>query len=569
MATRRLVITRDDEGQFFLQLDGDALSLGSSPEHADARIQSFRVVRIHCELEGEGGPLQIQTMEAGKLGPAHEVQPDERLNVAGCQLHFEASADDEAPETLEVEGEPGPTTNWGKRLFVIDGGDQGQFFALPASGTITLGKDRKLADIVLNDLYVARVHCRLEIDGDKVTVLDVGSLGTLINGKKITRQEMKQGDVLRLGNSHLRLQAGVAGEGYNAAAKDDGAATLGVRKDSSGADKDEESEEADDEVGAASGTEEEIEPLPANASEPARKLHVWRSKAPQLSGQSFGHYRLGPSLGRGRCGVVFRAEDLKSNQAVAIKLLSPQFPQNDEEVQRFSRVFKGMLTLRHPNLVALHGAGKTGNYTWIVREYVEGDSLARILKRPPAGRKLDVRRACRVAVDVGTALEFARKHNYRHGQITPANILIQRKDRTAKLADLMLSTALLGSHLLRAALETRPLAELTFLSPEQSDPGAFVDDLSDLYGLGAVLYTLLAGRPPFVADTAIGVLEQIRGPARAARPSTLNAAVPAPLEQIVMKLLAKRQEDRYQTPAQLMADLGPVAAKHGVEVRAP
>ena len=187
--------------------------------------------------------------------------------------------------------------------------------------------------------------------------------------------------------------------------------------------------------------------------------------------------------------------------------------------------------------------------------------MARLLRRRP-----DVRRACRVGVHVGRALDFARKNRFRHGQVTPANILVQGKDHVAKLADLMLGTALVGSHLWRTAHENRPTAELAYLSPEQSDPGAYVDELSDLYGLGAVLFALLTGRPPYVADTAAEVLEQVHGPARVVRPTSINPAIPAALEQVVVKLLTKHQEDRYQTPAELLADLEPIAEKQGVEV---
>src|SRR5262249_37239577 len=158
----------------------------------------------------------------------------------------------------------------------------------------------------------------------------------------------------------------------------------------------EEEEEAEYEEVTDGGGDEGAEPLPANASEPVRLLHVWREKLAQLSGQTFGHYKLGPVLGRGRCGVVFQAEDAKTGQTVALKVFSPQFPQGNQELQRFAGVMKGILPLRHPNLVALYGAGKTGTYTWIAREYVEGESLTQVIRRSAEkGRFLEAR-ACRV-----------------------------------------------------------------------------------------------------------------------------------------------------------------------------
>jgi serine/threonine-protein kinase len=307
------------------------------------------------------------------------------------------------------------------------------------------------------------------------------------------------------------------------------------------------------------------EPPPRDASEAARLLYLWRDKLAQLSGQTFGHYKLGPVLGRGRCGVVFQAEDAKSGQALALKVFSPQFPQGNEELQRFAAVMKGILPLRHPHLVSLLGAGKTSTYTWVAREFVDGESLAVVIRRLARAGRGDARRACRVAAHIGRALEFARQHHLRHGKVNPANILVRKAGQVVKLADLMLGAVLEGSQLGRAALEHRPPADLGYLSPEQAAPGAFVDESCDLYGLGAVVYALLTGRPPFAGDTADDVIKQLRGSARVPRPTTINSEVPAALEQIVMKMIARRQEDRYHTPAEMLADLKPVAAEQGIE----
>ena len=400
-----------------------------------------------------------------------------------------------------------------KRLLVIDGADQGQVFVLPDTGTVTLGKDRKYADVILHDLYVARAHCRLKIFGDKVEVMDDDAHGVQINGKKVHRHELGLGDVLRIGNSHMRLEAVVAGEEFakvagsgpppiEAAAEDEPIELTVVEGD----------EEEDE--GAEEDGEEAAEALPTNASEPVRLLYAWRVKLAGLSGQTFGHYKLGDVLGRGRCGVVFRAEDAKSGQAVALKVFSPQFPQGNEELQRFAAGMKGLLPLRHRHLIGLLGAGKTGTYTWVAREYVEGESAARVIRRQARRGEFDQRRACRVAVQVGRALDFAREQRLRHGKVNPANVLIRKGGQLVKLADLMLGAVLQGSQLGLAVLEHRPASELGYLSPELADPGAYVDELSDTYGLGAVVYALLTGRPPFVGDTPEEVLEQLRGSAR-------------------------------------------------------
>jgi serine/threonine-protein kinase len=263
--------------------------------------------------------------------------------------------------------------------------------------------------------------------------------------------------------------------------------------------------------------------------------------------------------------VVLQAEDARSGQAVALKVFSPQFPQGNQELQRFASVMKGILPLRHPNLVALYGAGKTSTYTWVAREFVEGESAARVIQRLAKRGKGDERRACRVALHIGRALEFARKQKLCHGKVTPSNVLLPAEGKGAKLADLMLGAVLEGSQLGQAVLEHRPVSELGYLSPEQVDPEAYVDELSDMYGLGAVVYALLTGRPPFVGKTAEEILKQLRGTTRVPRPSTIHDATPPALDKVVMKMLARHQEDRYQKPGDMLDDLEPIAEELEVE----
>jgi hypothetical protein len=574
MATRRLVITGDDQGQFFLLLEGDTLTVGGSRLGPTTVLQHVRVAHIHCVLDVEGEQVACRSDEPGRPGIPRELRASEVIEAGGARLCLEAAA---APAPLDDVGllpvdspgassqaaapeqsaEPQPTL--AKRLVVIDGADKGQVMPLPESGSVTVGKDRKHADFVLHDLYVARIHCVLQIDGDKVEVADEGGHDTLVNGQKISRQKMAVGDVLRVGNSHMRLELVVAGPEVakvaSGAGKDDEPIEVVVEDEAPAEDYEVVAEDEGDSEAAAGGL-----------SRPARLLQVWRDKLAQLSGQTFGHYRLGDLLGRGRCGVVFRAEDQKTGNPVALKVFSPQFPHADRELQRFAHVMKGLLPLRHANLVTLLGAGKTGAYAWMAREYVEGDSVAEVIDRLTETQKFSAKRACRVAVGLARALEFARKHRLRHGQITPANVLIRAHDKVVKLADLMLGGILEGSQLWRAAQEDRPASELGYLAPEQAESGSFVDELSDLYSLGAVVYALLTGRPPFIGDTPDEILEQVRGTTKVARPSTLNDDVSAEMDKVVMKLLARRQENRYQTPAELLADVGPIAEELGVEV---
>jgi len=574
MAPRRLVISSNDQGGFFLLIEGDTVTIGGARPDASSVLQHLRVLNVHCVLDVEGDEVTVRDDAADAAGTPRAIAAGAVLAASGSRLCLEAIVAD-APlddvgllpveEAAATADQAAALPRLDLRLLVIDGADKDQVFVLPASGSVTLGKDRKHADYILHDLYVARIHCLLQIEGDKVEAIDEGGHGVLVNGKKVTRQVMGLGDVLRIGNSHMRLEVAVAGEEVAKLAGPSAGDAIEVVEDDEPVEVVVEEEDTPDEVEVVADGDDEAESLPKGAAEPVRLLHAWRNKLTQLSGQTFGHYRIGPLLGRGRCGVVFRADDLKTGKPVALKVFSPQFPSDSQELERFARVMKGLLPLRHPHLVALVGAGKTGTYTWVAREYVEGESLAELLRRLAHKGRFDGRRACRVALHLGRALDFARQHQFRHGKVTPSNILLHQKTKAVKLADLMLGAVLEGSQLAQAVDEWRPLAELGYLAPEQADPEAFVDELSDLYGLGAVVYALLTGRPPFVGDTADEVLEQLRGSQRVPRPSSLNDAVPAPLEKVVLKLLARRQEDRYQTPAEFLTDLEPIAEDQGVE----
>src|SRR5262249_52234886 len=245
MATRRMVIN-GDPGQFFLLAEGDTVTLGGGRPDAVSVLQGLRVVRISCELEVLGEQVTIRDDDGGAQGTPRPVPPGESVQAAGSRLCLEIGAGaPAAPTPAATPEQAAAPQRLAKRLRVIDGGNQGQLFPLPESGTVTLGKDRKHADIILNDLYVARIQCRLEIDGDKVVVVDAGApgvLGTLVNGAKISRQEMGLGDILRVGNSHLRLEAAVPGEeltkGPGPGAREDAEEAIDVAQDEAGTGED-------------------------------------------------------------------------------------------------------------------------------------------------------------------------------------------------------------------------------------------------------------------------------------------------------------------------------------------
>jgi serine/threonine protein kinase len=414
-------------------------------------------------------------------------------------------------------------------LLVIDGADQGRFFPL-SDGLVTLGSSRRNADICLHDLYVRRIHCELEVEGNHIMVREGEDHGgTFVNGQQITQCQLRPGDVLRIGNTHLRLD-------------------LGERADETEVDEVEEVEEA--------------APRPIEAGKLPR---LPRERLPELTDHMMSHYEVGALLGQGQTGAVFRARDQKNGHTVALKVLSQEFPQNSQEMQRFAQAMKTVLPLRHKHLANLYNAGKSGPYCWLALDYVEGESLSQVLERIGQGVKLNWKHGLRLAIHLGRALEFIHRNHLVHGNITPQNILIGHSDKVVKLGDLMLAQALEGSALQAQVAEAKLLAELPYMSPEQTDPAAYVDSLSDIYSLGAVVYARLTGRPPFHGDTPEETIAQIHE-GKLVRPRKVQGDIPDALERVVMNMLARQQENRSADLGELLKVLEQIAEQEEVPV---
>jgi serine/threonine-protein kinase len=282
-----------------------------------------------------------------------------------------------------------------------------------------------------------------------------------------------------------------------------------------------------------------------------------------LVGKTLSRYEVGPVLAKGQTSVVFRARDSKEDREVALKVFGPEFSKNEDDVQRFVRAMKTTMPLHHPNLVTLYGAGKTGAYCWVAMEYIEGESLTQVIQRIGTAGMLDWRNALRVAVHVARALDFAQQQQIIHRNITPQNIMVRASDKVTKLGDLMLAKAMEGS---LAQQITRPgelLGDVRYMSPERTRPNGEVDGRSDIYSLGATVYALLTGRPPFEGESLVEVITKIRQ-AEPVKPKKYQLAIPDLFEGTVLRMLAKRPEDRFASAGNLLADLERVAKFQGL-----
>ena len=273
-----------------------------------------------------------------------------------------------------------------------------------------------------------------------------------------------------------------------------------------------------------------------------------------IAGTAVGGYVVERLLGRGGMGEVYLAHDPVERRRVALKLL-PSAAAGDPTHQRRLH-FEGRVAqaLRHPNICSVYEVGQDGDRVFLAIEYVEGRSLPdfAMTERP------DVQKVVAVASQIAAALEHARQRHIVHCDLKGSNIIVTPTGQV-KVLDFGLARLVraAGSQLIRlVAPQTEPgiaMGTTEFMSPEQV-LGRSIDHRSDLFSLGVVLYELLTGRMPFAGGTRTELLQSILS-AEPPSISQLNPDVPAPLDRIVAKLLSKDAANRYQTAAELIADL--------------
>jgi predicted Ser/Thr protein kinase len=270
------------------------------------------------------------------------------------------------------------------------------------------------------------------------------------------------------------------------------------------------------------------------------------------------HYRLEEEIGRGGMGVVYRATDTKLERPVAIKILPDQLTDEGDERRRFVREARAASSLNHPHIVTIHEIGEDAGTTFIAMELVDGEPLDRVIAQGP----LPLPIALEYATQVASALAAAHERGLVHRDIKPANIAIT-SDRRAKVLDFGLAKvvqrAASDATVSFATMPGTLIGTLAYMSPEQAE-GKPVDARSDVFSLGAVIYEMLTGRRPFVHASDLGLVAAIlRDDPPAVR--TLNSNVPADVERIVQRALAKDPASRYPDAGELRADLAAALAR--------
>ncbi|QDT08939.1 serine/threonine-protein kinase [Planctomycetes bacterium K23_9] len=258
---------------------------------------------------------------------------------------------------------------------------------------------------------------------------------------------------------------------------------------------------------------------------------------------TLGQYEVVGLVGRGGCGLVFRAYDTRLNRIVAIKVMAPELATNPTAVKRFLREAQAAAAVRHEHVVTIHAIEETSHPPLIVMEYVDGVSLK---DRVDSDGELELSEILRIGKQIALGLVAAHEQGLVHRDIKPANILLESGVNRVQITDFGLARATDDIGMTQTGMIA---GTPQYMSPEQS-LGNAIDSRSDLFSLGSVLYTLCTGRPAFRADSTVATLRRVCDDVpRSIR--SVNPAIPEWMEQIVMRLMAKSPDDRFQSASEV------------------
>ncbi|MCL4515240.1 MAG: Stk1 family PASTA domain-containing Ser/Thr kinase [Firmicutes bacterium] len=257
-------------------------------------------------------------------------------------------------------------------------------------------------------------------------------------------------------------------------------------------------------------------------------------------------YQILEKIGEGGMALVYKARCTLLHRIVAVKILRPQYASDEEFVERFRREAQSAASLSHPNVVNIYDVGEVGDIYYIVMEYIEGQSLKDLIRQEAP---LPAPTALRIAGQICEALQHAHEHNIVHRDIKPHNILLTNDGRV-KVTDFGIARAASSATLTQTGFV---IGSVHYFSPEQAKGGQ-IGPQSDLYSLGVVMYEMLTGKVPFEGDSPISIaLKQIQENPKP--PVELNPSLPAGVQEIILKAMAKDLKVRYSRAGEMLADL--------------
>lgn len=258
-------------------------------------------------------------------------------------------------------------------------------------------------------------------------------------------------------------------------------------------------------------------------------------------------YKILEEVGTGGMAVVYKAQDILLDRIVAVKILHAKYGDDHDFVVRFRQEAQAAAKLSHPNIVNIYDVGYDENVHYIVMEYVRGETLKEYIEKHG---HLPINTSIQITFDIGEALENAHKNGIVHCDIKPHNILVTETGRI-KVADFGIARAINSSATNKD--DHAVLGSVHYFSPEQASGGP-VDERTDIYSLGVVMYEMMTGVVPFEGETAISVaLQHVQDDIPL--PTKYNRRIPRLVEQCILKAMAKNPDDRFQSIAEMMSEL--------------
>jgi len=301
------------------------------------------------------------------------------------------------------------------------------------------------------------------------------------------------------------------------------------------------------EEGSASDNPELAQTIASDDGVSADETGRSRPSVDDLCGCNLHHFRVDDLIGQGGMGKVFKGHDLSLDRPVALKVVPTKVVEDITTKDRFVREARAQARLSHPNVVQIHYIGEQNGLSFFAMELIEGESLDDLLRR---GERLEWSRALDMMIEVAEALELARSRGIIHRDIKPSNLLLDRSGRV-KVADFGLAKWVAED--VAITQKGHVLGTPHYMSPEQAQ-GEVVDHRSDIYSLGATFYHLVAGHPPFSADTPMAiVVKQITQPLTPLR--TAAPEVPDAMAGAIDRMMAKSREQRFDSYGALIAAL--------------
>jgi serine/threonine protein kinase len=264
------------------------------------------------------------------------------------------------------------------------------------------------------------------------------------------------------------------------------------------------------------------------------------SGAHKMIGQvMLGQYELVDILGQGGMSVVFKGKHKMTDQEVALKILPPELAAHQQVKSRFLEEAKALAALDHANIVHLYNFGQESGFFVLAMQFVQGQTWERMIIE---NKRLDWKASCKIAIDVLRALEYAHGRGVIHRDMKPSNVLVKRQDGSATVMDFGIAKMTTSTRLTATG---QTMGTVRYMSPEQVR-GQEVDHKTDIYSLGATLYESLTGDTPFDGETHFDIMtKHLSEPPK--RPSTMGIEVPLSIEDALMRSLAKKASDRFET----------------------